>query len=52
MSVTDLVTTNNKFGEFTDNNTTGDDYTYDRTGSLKTDKNKGHTIAYNQFNLR
>ena len=51
MSVTDLVTTNNKLGDFTDGNTTGDDYTYNNSGSLTADKNKGHTIAYNQFNL-
>ncbi len=37
--------------DFTDNNTTGNDYAYDSTGSLTFDKNKGHTIAYNKFNL-
>ncbi len=49
LSVTD--TTNNPEG-FNDANTTGNDYTYDVYGNLKTDKNKGITaIAYNHLNL-
>ncbi len=49
LSVTDA--TNNSEG-FTDGNTTGNDYTYDVYGNLKTDKNKGITaITYNHLNL-
>lgn len=62
--VTDNVgTTNNKLGDFTDNNTIGDDYGYDVNGNLVTDKNKyfngvtgvdlvgGGGIIYNHLNL-
>ena len=42
----------NKLGDFTDKNTTLDDYTYDDNGNLTTDKNKKVTsIAYNHLNL-
>jgi len=45
-------TTDNKVGDFTDNNTSGDDYTYDVNGNLTADKNKRiQTISYNQLNL-
>ena len=49
MSVTDA--TNSPDG-FYDGNTTGNDYSYDTFGNLKTDKNKNITaIAYNHLNL-
>lgn len=52
-SVTDATgTADNKLGDFTDNNTTGDDYNYDANGNLKSDKNKRITlIEYNHLNL-
>jgi RHS repeat-associated protein len=52
-AVTDATgTTDNKLGDFTDNNTTGDDYNYDVNGNLKSDKNKRITlIEYNHLNL-
>ena len=44
--------TDNKLGDFTDKNTTIDDYTYDNNGNLTTDKNKSITsITYNYLNL-
>ncbi|MDB5198056.1 MAG: cell well associated RhsD protein [Chitinophagaceae bacterium] len=61
--VNDGITTNNKLGDFTDNNT-GDDYGYDVNGNMVADKNKrinGSTgtdisiansgILYNYLNL-
>ncbi len=37
---------------FKDGNNTGDDYTYDANGNMKTDANKGiNSIAYNHLNL-
>ena len=51
LKVTDATTATTGLGDFTDGNTTGNDYTYNNSGSLTADKNKGHTIAYNQFNL-
>ena len=56
-------TTNHKLGDFTDNNTSGDDYGYDKNGNLISDLNKringatgldltsGGAITYNQFDL-
>jgi len=49
LSLTDA--TNNPVG-FNDGNKTGNDYTYDAFGNLKTDKNKSITgITYNHLNL-
>lgn len=57
------ATTNNKLGDFTDGNTLGDDYGYDRNGNMVTDRNKrigtasgldlgsGGAIRYNHLNL-
>lgn len=43
---------NHGLGDFTDNNTTPDDYDYDPNGNLQTDKNKRISlIAYNHLNL-
>jgi RHS repeat-associated protein len=47
-----IGTTDNKLGDFTDLNTTDNDYSYDDNGNLKTDKNKRITaITYNYLNL-
>jgi RHS repeat-associated protein len=44
--------TDNHVGDFTDKNTSGDDYAYDNNGNLTLDKNKNiQTISYNQLNL-
>lgn len=44
--------TNNKLGDFTDLNTTPDDYAYDDNGNLVSDKNKRIAdITYNHLNL-
>lgn len=55
LSVTEnggMGTTDNKLGDFTDKNTSNDDYTYDDNGNLTTDKNKNITgITYNILNL-
>ena len=49
LSVTDSGTTNTGFK---DNNTTGDDYSYDLNGNMTEDKNKRITnIDYNYLNL-
>ena len=64
-SVTDGVTpqTGNSLGDFTDNNTSGDEYGYDWNGNMVIDKNKklngsagsdpvaNGAITYNQLNL-
>lgn len=43
---------NNKLGDFTDANRTGDDYVYDDNGNTTTDKNKGiSSIVLNHLNL-
>jgi YD repeat-containing protein len=48
LSITD---NGDKAKGFLDNNTTGNDYTYDNNGSQLTDKNKGITATvYNHFN--
>jgi RHS repeat-associated protein len=47
-----LGSTDNKLGDFTDKNTTNDDYYYDVNGNLKVDKNKDiSSITYNYLNL-
>src|SRR5215831_17102538 len=55
LAVTESVSignTNNKLGDFTDNNRTMDDYDYDANGNLVVDKNKSiSNIAYNHLNL-
>ena len=51
-AVSDGITTPQGLGDFTDKNTTADDYTYDADGNLITDKNKAiSSIAYNELNL-
>ena len=51
LAVTDAATTGG-LGDFTDNNTTGNDYTYDSSGNQVQDKNKRiDSIIYNQLNL-
>jgi RHS repeat-associated protein len=62
-AVTDVVTTDNKLGDFTDKNTTATDYGYDKNGNMVTDLNKrmngatgseltsGGAITYNHLNL-
>ena len=62
-SVTDAITTDNKLGDFTDRNTSGADYGYDKNGNMVTDLNKringstglditsGGAITYNHLNL-
>ncbi len=52
IAVTDGIKTDNKLGDFTDKNTTGDDYAYDTNGNMIMDKNKNITnITYNYMNL-
>lgn len=52
LSVGDAVSSPNEgLGDYKDGNTLGDDYAYDSSGSVIQDKNKGHTLTYNQFNL-
>jgi RHS repeat-associated protein len=47
-----IGSTDNKLGDFTDKNTSLDDYTYDVNGNLVSDKNKSiGSIAYNHLNL-
>jgi len=62
-SVSDGITANNQLGDFTDKNTSGDDYGYDPNGNMITDRNKrlngstgidqasGGAIVYNHLNL-
>lgn len=63
LGVSDAITANNSLGDFTDKNTSGDDYGYDLNGNLITDQNKrlngatgidqtsGEAIGYNHLNL-
>lgn len=47
-----IAQTDNKLGDFTDANSSNDDYSYDDNGNLKLDKNKRITsITYNYLNL-
>lgn len=47
-----IGTINHGLGDFTDGNTTPDDYDYDPNGNLQTDKNKRISlISYNHLNL-
>lgn len=62
-AVTEANNTDHKLGDFTDKNTTSDDYGYDRNGNLITDLNKrlngntgidqanGGAVIYNHLNL-
>ena len=62
-TVTDDIMADNKLGDFTDRNISGDDYGYDLNGNLVTDKNKrlngntgidqstGGAIVYNHLNF-
>ena len=48
VSENSLGNTDNKLGDFTDKNTSNDDYDYDLNGNLKYDKNKSiSSITYN-----
>jgi len=63
LTVTDAITADNKMGDFTDKNTSGSDYGYDKNGNLVTDLNKsisgstgvdltsGGAITYNYMDL-
>ena len=55
LSVTEdgaIGNTDNKLGDFTDKNTSNDDYLYDANGSMISDKNKKiDSIYYNHLNL-
>lgn len=52
VKVADANTTANATGWFKDGTNTGNDYTYDAAGNIKTDLNKGITnIDYNYLNL-
>ena len=47
-----IGSTDNKLGDFTDKNRTGDDYVYDQNGNMTTDNNKGiANMTYNYLNL-
>jgi RHS repeat-associated protein len=47
-----IGSTDNKLGDFTDKNTTLDDYSYDVNGNMVADKNKDiSNIVYNHLNL-
>jgi len=50
-AVTDQVTGDNHLGDFTDRNTSGDDYAYDANGNMTQDWNKDLHVSYNYLNL-